>query len=77
MTAADVAVIVGATVAAGHDGRAEAVLEIAYANGALSRVSISQEAMAAAMRAAGVDRLEDLAGRPWTVLIHTEPEPGA
>jgi hypothetical protein len=67
------AVIVGATVAAGHDGRAEAVLELAYANGALSRVIVSQEAMAAAMRAAGVSRLEDLEGRPWTVLMSDRP----
>jgi hypothetical protein len=61
--------IAGTTLAAGHDGRAEIVLELAYPNGARTQLSVTEEAMARALDAAGLHRLEDLHGQPWTVLI--------
>jgi hypothetical protein len=70
MTArADAPVIASTALAAGHDGRAELVLELAYPNGARTHLSVTEEAMARALDAAGVQRLEDLHGQPWTVLF--------
>ena len=68
-TRADAPVITATTIAAGHDGRAELVLELAYPNGARTHLSVTEEAMARALDAAGVTRLEDLHGQPWTVLF--------
>ncbi len=61
--------IASTALAAGHDGRAEIVLELAYPNGARTQLSVTEEAMARALDVAGVQRLEDLHGQPWTVLI--------
>ena len=69
---ADAPVIAATSVAAGHDGRAELVLELAYPNGARTHLSVTEEAMARALDAAGVTSLEDLHGKPWTVLIDSE-----
>jgi hypothetical protein len=73
--------IVGVGLAAGHDGRAEAVLEVRYANGAQRRLAVTEEALAGALDAAGLDRLDDLLGRSWTVLLagtrQVPPGPGA
>ena len=66
---ADAPIIAATSVAAGHDGRAELVLELAYPNGARTHLSVTEEAMARALDAAGFDRLEDLEGQPWTVLF--------
>jgi hypothetical protein len=74
-----VPVIVAAAVAAGHDGRAEAVLDVRYPNGAVRSVTVTEDAVADAVRVAGVDRLEDLCGQPWTVLLaelHTDDHTG-
>jgi hypothetical protein len=74
-----VPVIVAAAVAAGHDGRAEAVLDVRYPNGAVRSVTVTEDALADAVRVAGVDRLEDLCGQPWTVLLaelHTDDHTG-
>jgi hypothetical protein len=74
-----VPVIVAAAVAAGHDGRAEAVLDVRYPNGAVRSVTVTEDAVADAVRVAGVDRLEDLCGQPWTVLLaelHTDDDTG-
>ncbi len=65
----DAPVIAATAVAAGHDGRAELVLELAYPNGARTHLSVTEEAMARALDAAGLQRLEDLEGQPWTVLF--------
>ena len=62
-------VIVSAVVAAGHDGRAEVVVEVAYPNGGRTRLSVAQQAVDAALDAAGVQHLDDLRGQPWTVLL--------
>ena len=63
-----VATIEAAEVSAGHDGRAEIVLVVRYANGASARVRLDEEAAALALDAAGVAKLDDLVGRPWEIL---------
>ena len=50
-----VTVIAATALAAGHDGRAEIVLELAYPNGARTQLSVTEEAMARALDAAGCD----------------------
>jgi hypothetical protein len=62
-------VIVDAAVGAGHDGRAELVVEVAYPGGGRSRLSLAPEVSEAAITAAGVDRLDALVGRSWKVLM--------
>ena len=52
-TRADAPVIAATSVAAGHDGRAELVLELAYPNGARTHLSVTEEAMAARARRCG------------------------
>lgn len=61
--------IVGAMLGPGHDGRAEVVVELAYPNGARSRMSVAQEAATRALDAAGLASLPELVGQPWTVLV--------
>ncbi len=60
--------ITEAVLAAGHDGRAELVVEVTYANGATARVRLDEEAAEPVLEAAGVSRIEDLVGRPWDIL---------
>jgi len=60
--------ISAAAIAAGHDGRAELVVEVTYANGATARVRLDEEAAEPVLGAAGVARIEDLVGRPWDIL---------
>jgi hypothetical protein len=60
--------ITEAVIAAGHDGRAELVVEVTYANGATARVRLDEEAAEPVLAAAGIERLEDLVGRPWDTL---------
>jgi hypothetical protein len=62
------AVIEGAELAAGHDGRAELVLRLRYPNGATAELRLDEEAAALALDAAGIARLEDLIGKPWDIL---------
>ena len=61
--------IVSAVVGAGHDGQAEVVVEVAYPNGGRTRLSVAQSAVDAALDEAGVQHLDELRGRPWTVLV--------
>ena len=59
--------------AAGHDGRAELVVELAYPNGARTHLSVTEEAMARALDAAGARIVSKTSqGQPWTVLIGPE-----
>ena len=70
--------ITEALLAAGHDGRAELVLVVAYANGATARVRLDEEAAEPVLAAAGVSRIEDLIGRPWDILASVlRPETGS
>ena len=60
--------ITEALLAAGHDGRAELVLVVGYANGASARVRLDEEAAEPVLAAAGALRIEDLVGQPWDIL---------
>lgn len=63
------AVISRASVAAGHDGRAEVEVELTYPNGGRSTISLDEEACIASIDRAGIGSLDDLVGRPWNVLL--------
>jgi hypothetical protein len=63
------AVLVDARVIASHDGTAEAVFTVRYANGALRDVVVGHDVVSAAVDALGVDTLAGLVGRPWSVLL--------
>lgn len=63
------AVISRATVAGGHDGRAEIEVEITYPNGGTATISLDEEACTAALDEAGVGSLDDLVGRPWSTVL--------
>jgi len=65
---ADDARITEAVIAAGHDGRAELVVELTYANGATSRVRLDEEMAEPVLAAAGIACIEDLVGRRWDIL---------
>jgi hypothetical protein len=68
MTAAG-PVIASAVLGPGHDGQAEVVVELLYPNGGRAHLSVAQTALDGALDAAGVQHIDDLKGRPWTVLI--------
>jgi hypothetical protein len=68
MTAAG-PVIASAVLGPGHDGQAEVVVELLYPNGGRTHLSMAATAIDGALDAAGVHHLDDLTGRPWTVLI--------
>jgi len=70
---ADAARISEAVITAGHDGRAELVVEVTYANGATARVRLDEEAAEPVLAAAGIERIEDLVGRPWDILAGAAP----
>jgi hypothetical protein len=66
--------ITEAVLAAGHDGRAELVVEVTYANGATARVRLDEEAAEPVLEAAGIARIEDLVGAPWDILAAALPD---
>jgi hypothetical protein len=59
------AVIVGAEIAAGHDGTAEMAVRVQYENGVTAPVVLDQATGLALMRACGVASLDGLIGRSW------------
>lgn len=63
------ATIVAAVLGVGHDGAAEAVLHIRYPNGAIRPVIFNAEALEPALKSSGITTLEELCGRPWTILV--------
>lgn len=63
------ATITRADVVAGHDGRAEILVEITYDNGGSTTISLEEEACAASLDAAGVGCMDDLIGAPWSVVL--------
>ena len=67
--------IVSATVAAGHDGVAEAAIMVRYPNGAERSMSLPYEAVDRALDIACVSSLDDLIGQPWTTLVADERDP--
>ncbi len=66
-------VIIGATMTAGHDGAAEAVIDIRYPNGAVRSVTFDCDSLGKALDHHRIDSLDDLRGRPWTVLVEMTP----
>ena len=67
------AVISAAEVAAGHDGRAEILLQLTYPNGARTSVSLPAEACLDALDRAGITEIGDLVGRAWhTAFTHLQ-----
>ena len=67
------AVISRATVVGGHDGRAEIEVELTYDNGGTATTALDQEACTAALDRAGVHSLDELVGRPWSVVVAGRP----
>lgn len=61
--------IVGARVAGGHDGADEAVVDIAYPNGAVHSVILGPGHIGAVMDALGLEGLDELLGMAWTVIV--------
>jgi hypothetical protein len=63
------AVIVGADLAAGHDGQAEMVLHIRYPNGVIGDVVLDAETGFALMRRCDIESLDGLAGQSWRMIL--------
>lgn len=65
----DGAVIAEALLSGGHDGAAEAVVRIRYANGADHEVVMDGDRLGAVMDRLGLTSLDELRGHPWSVLV--------
>ena len=63
------AVISGASVVGGHDGRAEIVVEITYPNGGTSTIALDEEACTTSLDRAGIGSIDQLVGQPWDVVL--------
>jgi len=63
------AVVIGAEIAAGHDGAADLVVRLRHENGAEGAVALDTETGFALMRAAGADSLDGLIGRAWLDIL--------
>lgn len=63
------AVISRATVVGGHDGRAEIEVELLYDNGGTSTISLDEEACTASLDRAGIASIDELVGRPWSIVL--------
>ncbi|MFC3070587.1 hypothetical protein [Phenylobacterium soli] len=62
-------VIVGAEIAAGHDGSAELVVRLRYPNGAEGAVTLDEETGLKLMQTSGAEKVEDLAGKSWRAIV--------
>lgn len=63
------AVIVGAELAAGHDGEAELVVRIRYPNGVVGSVLLDAAAGYALMSNCAADSLDGLKGQSWRKIL--------
>lgn len=63
------AIISRVAIVGGHDGRAEIEVEVTYTNGGTATVSLDEEACMASLDRAGVHSLEELQGKPWSVVL--------
>jgi hypothetical protein len=63
------AVIVGAEIAAGHDGTAELVVSLRHPNGAEEPVVLGAELGLDLMRRCGAATLDELAGHSWRKIL--------
>ncbi len=64
------AVISGVRIAAAHDGVAELVVTLRYANGGRSEVTLDELGAAALFEACGSHTAEDLIGHGWEKVQH-------
>lgn len=62
-------VIVGAEIAAGHDGSAELIVRLRYPNGAEGSVTLDEETGLALMHNSGATQIEELAGKSWRAIL--------
>ena len=67
------AIITGAVVSPGHDGAAEAVVEVRYPNGAVRTLSFTSDALGNVLDHLRFTSLAELIGHPWTVLVGSSP----
>ena len=58
-----------AHVVGGHDDRAEIEVELTYPNGGTATLSLDEEACTSALDRAGIGSIEELVGRPWSVVL--------
>ena len=63
------ATITRASVVGGHDGRAEIEVELTYDNGGTTTITLDEEACIASLDDAGVSSLDELVGRPWSIVL--------
>lgn len=63
------ATISRADVVGGHDGRAEIEVEITYPNGGTATIALDEEACTSSLDAAGVASIDELVGKPWSVVL--------
>lgn len=63
------AVILGAEIAAGHDGSAELVVRLRYEDGSEGALAIDAEAGFELMKNCGASDLAGLAGQPWRRML--------
>ena len=62
-------VIIGALLTVGHDGEAEAIIELRFPNGARQGVTFTCDVLAGALDRAGINELDELVGHSWSVLL--------
>lgn len=65
--------IVAAHVVAGHDGLAEIAVHVQYPNGAVRDICFPHHAIGPVLDAARITSIDQLVGRPWTILLSNEP----
>lgn len=66
-------IIVGAALAAGHDGLAEVAIVVRYPNGAEREFTLPYDTVGPALDRSDVTNLADFVGRPWTALSIRQP----
>ena len=67
-------VILKAEIVAGHDGAAELLVTLAYANGATGSIALDPQTGLDLLAACGASHVNDLAGQPWRRIVES-PEP--
>jgi hypothetical protein len=69
LTEPAVPLITGARLSPGHDGAAEAVIDVTHPNGATHSVVFPVDALALVMDRHRLASLDDLCAQQWTILI--------
>ena len=65
----DEAVIVGAEMVAGHDGKVELLVRLRHPNGAEGPVVLDEETGLRLMQNCGATHVDDLAGQSWRRIL--------